>query len=135
MSLKSDEIDAEKRLDGYCIRAHMYYFDKSNMPIFGIPVMDRINGIAIAHQDADMNDTLRDIIISVIGDVDRRVSFAVYKVFAEDLKSALIQRGIYGVSIWDARDKNVYMQKARTISKGRLVTAYERHKIVYKWKR
>lgn len=120
MGLKNDEHYADRVLYTYDVEPCMYYFDSSKYPYLK-RYSDRISGVTIAYDERDAHGKLcgyiYDAITMAMAGADR--------LYAGRLKVELRRCGVYGVSVWDARDTK-WRQMARTIAKGRLRKACER---------
>ena len=123
MSLHRDEEHAKKVLSkDFDVKPHVYYFDKDD---FGDDeyITGRIRGVTVVYHEPKMREMLRNKVtnamVNAIVDGDDFM-------YAGNLRGELEYLGLYGISIWDARDPTMYRLLTRTVATGRLRRAYER---------
>lgn len=123
MSLHRDEEYSKKVLsEDYGVKPYVYYFDSDD---FGNDeyVTRRIHGVTVVYPEIGQREMLRrkvtTAMVNAIVDGDDFM-------YAGNLRDELEELGIYGISIWDARDKTMFKRLTRTAATGRLRRAYER---------
>lgn len=123
MSLHRDEEYAKKVLSEYFgVKPYVYYFNNAD---FGEDeyITGRIRGVTIVYNEAKAREMLRrqltTAMVNAIVDGDDFM-------YAGNLRDELEYLGLYGVSIWDSRDKTMYKSLTRTVATGRMRKAYER---------
>ena len=123
MSLHRDEEHAKKVLgEEFAVTPYVYYFDSTD---FGNDeyITGRIRGITIVHHKRGMRDELLKGVIRAM--LEATVDGDDY-LYAGNLRDELEFVGLYGVSIWDSRDKTMHKLLTRTVATGRFRKAYER---------
>jgi len=122
MGLHRDEEYAKKVLSkDYGVKPYMYYFDSSD---FGDDeyITRRISGVTVVYPETGQREMLRKgVVVAMVNAVVDGDDF----MYAGNLRDELEYIGLYGISIWDARDKTMFKLLTRTIATGRLRKAYE----------
>jgi len=123
MSLHRDEEHAKKvLLEEFGVKPCVYYFGTDD---FGDDeyITRRIHGVTVVYPEARQREMLRRAVttamVNAIVDGDDFM-------YAGNLRDELEYLGIYGISIWDARDKTMFKLLTRTVATGRMRRAYER---------
>ena len=124
MGLKKDERNSDRVLYTYGVKPYIYYFDSSEYSYLD-RFSDVISGVTIAYGKRGAHEKLGGYIYDAI----RMAMVGADRLYAGRLRRELGRCGIYGVSVWDARDTK-WRQLARTITKGRLRKSYERNEVI-----
>lgn len=126
MSLHRDEEHAKKVLsEEFGVKPYVYYFDSSDFGNDGY-ITGRIRGVTVVYPEARERAMLRrkvtTAMVNAIVDGDEFL-------YAGNLRDELEYLGIYGISIWDARDNTMHKLLTRTAATGRLRKAYEQGRL------